>query len=133
MFFHKLSQVQKVRLLALAKRMMIADAKVRVEEDAMYGVLRTELGLGTDPPTQDVFGEIDVSPFDDTYSRLLVLLTLATMAHIDNNLHQSESDVLREVAARFGVDDATYARIMGLAERQGDLVRDFEDFFEQNI
>jgi len=132
MFFHKLSQVQKVRLLALAKRMMIADAKVRIEEDAMYAVLRTELGLGSDPPTQEVFGEIDVEPFDDPFSRLLAVFTLATMAHIDNNLHQSESDVMREVAARFNMDDKTYARIMDLASRQGDLVREFEEFFEQN-
>ena len=54
--FDKLSLRQKTVLLALAKRMMIADSKVVIEEDALFGMLHAELGTNISTPTQDVFG-----------------------------------------------------------------------------
>jgi hypothetical protein len=130
MFFEKLSARQKVALLALAKRMMIADAKVRIEEGALYDILKTEMGPGINVPTQDVFGEIDVSAFDDRYSRLVLLLTLAVMAHIDDNFHPSESSVLDAVIEGIGFSEETVATAMDLAARQGALVAEAEALFE---
>lgn len=129
MFFEKLSLRQKTSLLALAKRMMIADAKVRVEEDALYQVLRTELGPGIEAPTQDVFGPIDVSEFDDPHSRLVLLLTLAIMAFIDDNFHPSESGVLAQVTEQIGFSREMIATAMDIAERQGAIVVEIESLF----
>lgn len=129
MFFEKLSLRQKIALLALAKRMMIADAKVRVEEDALYQILRNELGPGVDAPTQDVFGPIDVSEFDDRHSRLVLLLALAIMAFIDDNFHPSESSVLSQVTEQLGFSKELVARAMDIAERQGAIVVEIENLF----
>lgn len=131
MFFDKLSARQKVALLGLAKRMMIADAKVRIEEDTLYEILKTEMGPGIDVPTQDVFGEIDVSAFDDRYSRLTLLMTLAVMAHIDDNFHPSESSVLDAVIKGIGFSPDTVAVVMDLAARQGALVAEVEALFAE--
>jgi len=95
--FDKLSLRQKTVLLALAKRMMIADSKVVIEEDALFGMLHAELGTNISTPTQDVFGEIDVSVFDDAHSQVVLILTLATMAFVDDNFHPNESSVLMKV------------------------------------
>ena len=127
--FDKLSLRQKTVLLALAKRMMIADAKVVVEEDALFSLLQSELGQGILTPTQDVFGEIDVSVFDDTHSRMVLVLTLATMAFIDDNFHPSESSVLMKVTEQVGFSASDIAAVMDIAERQGILVRDATALF----
>ncbi|WP_169626301.1 hypothetical protein [Pacificispira spongiicola] len=132
-FFEKLSIRQKTALLALAKRMMIADAKIRIEEDALFTLLRAEVGAGLEPPTQDVFGKIDVSLFDDRYSQLVLLMTLAVMAFVDNHFHASESSVLNEVIARLDFDEETIAQAMAMAERQGALIREVEDFFQAKV
>ncbi|MEQ8830445.1 MAG: hypothetical protein RLW87_11610 [Alphaproteobacteria bacterium] len=129
MFFEKLSLRQKIGLLSLAKRMMIADAKVRVEEDALFQILRTELGPGIDAPTQEVFGPIDVSEFDDPHSRLVLLMTLAIMAFIDDNFHPSESGVLAQVTDQIGFPRDLIAQAMDIAERQGAIVVEIENLF----
>lgn len=130
MFFEKLSLRQKTALLALAKRMMIADAKIRVEEDALYQILQTELGPGVRAPAQDVYGAIDVSDFDDPHSRLVLLLALAIMAYIDDNFHPSESSVLTEVIDQLGFSSELVDTALRIAERQGALVVEVEQLFE---
>lgn len=130
MFFEKLSFRQKTSLLALAKRMMIADAKVRIEEDVLFSVLKIELGPGIEPTTQEIFGDIDVSAFDDKFSRMVLLLTLAIMAYIDDNFHPTESSVLTEVIDELGFSDELVAQVMDLAERQGALVTEVSSLFK---
>ncbi|MDF1747665.1 MAG: hypothetical protein P1V34_02195 [Alphaproteobacteria bacterium] len=129
--FDKLSLRQKTVLLALAKRMMIADAKVVVEEDALFSMLHAELGASVSTPTQDVFGEIDVSVFDDTHSRIVLILTLATMAFVDDNFHPNESSVLMQVTEQVNFSASDIARVMDIAERQGRLVKDAEELFQR--
>lgn len=131
MFFEKLSMRQKTALLALAKRMMIADAKVRVEEDALYHVLKTELGGGVEAPTQDVFGPIDVSEFDDPHSRMVLLVTLAIMAHVDDHLHDTEYQVLNDVTNQIGFPPELVKKAMDIAERQGDIVMEIQALFTE--
>lgn len=131
MFFEKLSVRQKTALLALAKRMMIADAKVRVEEDALYHILKTELGGGIEAPTQEVFGPIDVSEFDDPHSRLVLLITLAIMAHVDDHLHDTEYMVLNEVANQVGFPLELVEKALSIAERQGDIVMEIQALFDE--
>ena len=120
----KLSIRQKAALLGLAKRMMIADAKVKVEEDTLFQMLRNELGRSVHAPTRDVFGEIDVTPFDDSFSKMVLLLTLAAMAYIDDNLHPTESSVLNEIIPQLDLPKEITDEAMVLAERQGQLVRE---------
>lgn len=125
----KLSIRQKSALLGLAKRMMIADAKVKVEEDALFQMLRNELGRSVHAPTRDVFGDIDVSAFDDKFSKLVLLIVLITMAYIDDNLHPSESTVLNEVIPMLDLPKEIVDEAMSLAERQGELVRNLVGLF----
>jgi hypothetical protein len=128
-FFDKLSLRQKSALLGLAKRMMIADALVRVEEDALYTVLKSELGPGVDAPSDYVFGEIDVSPFDDPFSQMVLVLTLSVMAYVDDNFHHSESSVLDEVKSKLNFSEDDLRIMMDIAERQGALIKDVQALF----
>ena len=132
-FFEKLSIRQKTALLALAKRMMIADAKIRIEEDTLFTLLRSEIGPGLEPQTQDVFGKIDVSLFDDRFSQLVLLMTLAVMAFVDDHFHPSESPVLNEVIANLDFDEETISSAMDIAERLGTLIRQTEEFFQAKV
>lgn len=129
--FDKLSLRQKTVLLALAKRMMIADSKVVIEEDALFGMLHAELGANLSTPTQDVFGEIDVSVFDDVHSQVVLILTLATMAFVDDNFHPNESSVLMTVTEQVNFTPSEIAAVMDLAERQGRLIKDTESLFKR--
>ncbi|HAD99937.1 MAG TPA: hypothetical protein DCL95_12225 [Rhodospirillaceae bacterium] len=129
--FDKLSLRQKTVLLALAKRMMIADSKVVIEEDALFGMLHAELGANLSTPTQDVFGEIDVSVFDDAHSQVVLILTLATMAFVDDNFHPNESSVLMKVTEQVNFSPSEIAAVMDLAERQGRLIKDTESLFQR--
>jgi hypothetical protein len=129
--FDKLSSRQKTVLLALAKRMMIADSKVVIEEDALFGMLHAELGTNISTPTQDVFGKIDVSVFDDAHSQVVLILTLATMAFVDDNFHPNESSVLMKVTEQVNFSPSEIAAVMDLAERQGRLIKDTESLFRR--
>lgn len=120
----KLSMRQKSALLGLAKRMMMADSQVKIEEDTLFQMLRNELGRTVHPPTRDVFGEIDVSAFDDNFSKLVLLMTLTTMAYIDDSLHETESSVLKHVIPQLDLPPEITDKAMALARRQGALVRE---------
>lgn len=129
MFFGKLSLRQKNALLAMAKRMMIADSKVKPEEDIFFNILRSELGPKTYVPADEVYGEIDVSMFDDSYSRLVLLMTLAIMAYVDDSFHPKESSVLAEVIQQIGFADDIVAEAMSIAETEGNLIKQVQGLF----
>lgn len=123
MIFNSLNEEQRRTLFALCKRMMIADARIRREETAFLDVLRQELKLPREPMADETFGWGNLNHFPDQRSQRILILGMAIMACVDDELHPKESTVLREVLDRLDLPEDVLDEIHYVAERQGELIK----------
>lgn len=129
MFFRHLNTAQKCQLVVMAYRMMVADHRIREEEQSILATLEHHLGVKDQVTEADFHKPLDPGLFDSHESRVAVMLELFAVAYSDRVIHAFEVDMLRHYAREFGfgadmferMSDWTKRHILLLAEAKGFL------------
>lgn len=136
MFLDQLSAGQKSSFLALATRMVLADGDITDGERALLGALRSEMGDVENAPAEEVFGNTNLTVFDTTKVRAIVMLELFSLAFSDSDFHADEDHVLGDVGQGFGLDNGTLEAMRDWAQRRVEggetdaLVAEAQSFME---
>lgn len=137
MFLHELSPEQRRAFLVLARQVIDADKRLAIQEVERLDRLYIEAGVPpemADAPA--AVGDLNLL-FPADRARVVVVLDLLLVAYADGRLDSRETQAVRDVAARLGVDAATwedatdwarrYHALLGEAETLGRGAGVFED------
>lgn len=124
MFLSQLTKEQQNSYLALVTKVVMADGDVTPEEEQLLHFVRVEMGGTAKAPTEEIFGPISVGHFPDRKSRVIVMLELMLMGHVDRRFHVDEEQVVEQIAAEFGFGDVEMATMQDWAIRTATLVRE---------
>lgn len=121
-----LDKTQQQAFVALAYKVILADYHVPAAEADQFDLLKASLGIPGDISAYKIVGEPDLSPFDTRMARAVVLTSLLMLALADDEFHVSESDVLKDLSAKFGFSPAEYEMFKGAAGGYLDAIRVME-------
>lgn len=122
MFLAALTAPQKEAFLALADRLIRADGILTPQEEAALAAMRGEMGLPADAAAPALDVAEAAATFPDHRARMIVLLELAVLAAADHDVADAEEDLLHQVAAAFGLDEAAVMQARDWAIRQVAMV-----------
>ena len=117
MFLHDLSPEQRRAFLVLARQVIDADRRLAIQEVERLDRLYVEAGVPAE--TADAPGTVgDLNLlFPSERARTVVVLDLLLVAYADGKLDPRETAAIREVAARLGIDAATWEDATDWARR----------------
>lgn len=110
-----LDKTQQKAFVALAYKVILADYHVPAAEEDQFDLLKASLGIPGDISAYKIVGEPDLAPFDTRMTKAVVLTSLLLLALSDDEFHIAESDVLRDLNAKFGFSPAEYEGFKGAA------------------
>ena len=137
MFLHELSPEQRRAFLVLARQVIDADRRLAIQEVERLDRLYVEAGVPAETAdTPGAVGDLNLL-FPSERARVVVVLDLLLVGYADGRLDPREAQAVRDVAARLGVDAATwedaldwgrrYHALIGEAETLGKTSGVFED------
>jgi uncharacterized tellurite resistance protein B-like protein len=103
MFMREFDTEQKKAITKLAYSMMMADEKMRAEEQDIVTALGHELGVSHLMQPTDFHVPADLSLFATPQAKLALMLKLFAIAYSDRQMHPEEAEVLREYSRRLGI------------------------------
>ena len=122
MFLHELSPEQRRAFLVLARQVIDADRRLTIQEVERLDRLYVEAGVPAE--TADAPGAVgDLNLlFPSDRARVVVVLDLLLVAYADGRMDPREAQAVRDVAARLGVDAATWEDALDWARRHQALL-----------
>ena len=117
MFLHELSPEQRRAFLVLARQIIDADKRLAIQEVERLDRLYVEAGVPAE--TADAphsVGDLNLL-FPSDRARVVVVLDLLLVGYADGRLDPREAQAVRDVAARLGVDAATWEDALEWARR----------------
>lgn len=130
MFLSRLTDPQRQSFMALVTKMALADGKVAPEEVAVLDDIAHALGNPDPVSAEEIFGSINIEPFDTEESRILTVLGMLVVAYADYNFHVDESTVLDETITAFALPDSKLNALKVWATKQADLMNELHDLIE---
>ena len=128
MFLDKLTDIQQGIVLSLATSLMEADGKIAQEETALLESLRKQMLPGVSP-MQASLGDL-AGIFSTRVTRVVMLLELLGMAHVDAEYHVTEKDFISAIAKSVGITESALSDMESWVRRQFSLVREAERLME---
>ena len=122
MFVQYLNERQQGVLLHYAHEMMRADASVDARELNRLDLLRDQARPGVEE--EDVPIEQLPELFDDRLSRIVLLLELVGVGHVDENFSPQESELISSMASALAIDQDGITDIILWVKRQLLLVNE---------
>ena len=117
MFLHDLSPEQRRAFLVLARQVIDADRRLAIQEVERLDRLYVEAGVPAEMADAPwAVGDLNLL-FSSNRSRVVVVLDLLLVAYADGKLDPRETQAVRDVAARLGVDAATWEDALDWARR----------------
>ncbi|HEX9952854.1 MAG TPA: TerB family tellurite resistance protein [Rubricoccaceae bacterium] len=117
MFLHDLSPEQRRAFLVLARQIIDADRRLAIQEVERLDRLYVEAGVPAEmADAPGGVGDLNLL-FPSERSRVVVVLELLLVAYSDGRLDPRETEAVREVAARLGLDAATWEDATDWARR----------------
>jgi len=130
MFLSRLTEPQRQSFMALVTKMALADGKVAPEEVAILDDIAHALGNPEPVSAEEIFGAINIEPFDTEESRILTILGMLVVAYADYNFHVDESTVLDDTIRAFSIPDSKLNALKVWATKQADLMNELHDLIE---
>jgi DnaJ-domain-containing protein 1 len=124
MFLQLLRTDQQRQFLAAAQSFMAADGMDEALERAFLLSARQEMGWANEPPPPADLTALELTVFDTTVAKNVLVLELAGLCWIDGLFHKEEERLLRRLAEQLGVGDEQLDAILVFAQRARDLVSD---------
>lgn len=122
MFMREFDTEQKKAITKLAYVMMMADQRMRTEEQEIIKALGHELGVSHLLQPADFHQPVDLSLFATPASKVALMLKLFAIAYSDRQMHPDEAEVLRDYSRRLGVSAAQFAEMNEWGKRHYVLV-----------
>ena len=127
MFLHELSHAQREAFLILARQVIDADHRLAIQEVERLDRLYTEAGVEPEMAEAAVAVDDLQEVFTSERSRVVVVLDLLLVGYADGTLHPSESEAIRQIGARLGLDAGVWEHALDWAMRLHQLVVEAED------
>lgn len=121
MFLNLLTDRQKASFFALATKVVMADGGVVPEEAVTLDIRRYEMGEDVSAPPDEIYGEPNTDVFDTRKSQMVALAELYVLAYSDDDFHEDERPILRQLADVWGFSDDECTEIERWAKRQAPL------------
>ncbi len=122
MFLHDLSPEQRRAFLVLARQVIDADRRLAIQEVERLDRLYVEAGVPAEmADAPGGVGDLNLL-FPSDRARVVVILELLLVAYSDGRLDPRETQTIRDVAARLGVDAATWEDATDWANRYQALI-----------
>ena len=117
MFLHELSPEQRRAFLVLARQVIDADRRLAIQEVERLDRLYVEAGVPAETAeAPGAVGDLNLL-FPSERARVVVVLELLLVAYSDGRLDPRETEAVRAVAARLGLDAATWEDATDWARR----------------
>ena len=117
MFLHDLSPEQRRAFLVLARQIIDADRRLAIQEVERLDRLYVEAGIPAEmADAPGGVGDLNLL-FPSERARVVVVLELLLVAYSDGRLDPRETEAVRAVAARLGLDAATWEDATDWARR----------------
>lgn len=127
MFIHDLGSHQQRAFFTLLHKMVQADKKLVEEEKTARVLLKRESGLDSLPDPNSLTPAEAADEFTSHSDRVIVLLELLLIAHVDDDYHPEEKELIQDLAGRFNIGMEKLELLKNWALRQGALVREAEE------
>lgn len=124
MFLQDLHPADKDVFLGLAHKMILADEKLAAEEAAMLGDIVLEMGGESNAAVTDRVVEELCTDVTDPRTQAIMLLELASLAHVDGEYAHEERELLHAIARIWNIGPITLVRIETWAKARIDLSRE---------
>ena len=122
MFLHDLSPEQRRAFLVLARQIIDADRRLAIQEVERLDRLYVEAGIPAEmADAPGGVGDLNLL-FPSERARVVVVLELLLVAYSDGRLDPRETEAVRAVAARLGLDAATWEDATDWARRYQGLL-----------
>ncbi len=138
MFLHDLSPEQRRAFLVLARQVIDADRRLAIQEVERLDRLYVEAGVPAEmADAPGGVGDLNLL-FPSDRARVVVILELLLVAYSDGKLDPRETQTIRDVAARLGIDAATWEDATDWAQRyqallaEADVLGKGKDVFEDD-
>ena len=122
MFLAPLKPAQKRAFMALATLVLRADGRSSRFEHELMKTLTAEMGMPDTPKDMDLVAA--AAEFADWESRVRAILELISIARADCDFDKRESEVIRNIARRFGITDGEFEILDDWVFRQLSLARE---------
>lgn len=129
MFISTMSTDQQAALLYVAELIMHADGAAAESESVVYNSILAQCDYGVEKKPTDL--EELSSIFSSKPARLGLLLELLGVAHADGEFHQSESQMIGQIAHILNVDQTLLGKLNSWVIRQFDLMKEAKAFMEE--
>ena len=124
MFLHELSPEQRRAFLVLARQVIDADRRLTIQEVERLDRLYVEAGVPAEmADAPGAVGDLNLL-FPSDRARVVVVLDLLLVAYADSRMDPREAQAIRDVAARLGVDAATWEDALDWARRHQALLEE---------
>ena len=124
MFLHDLSPEQRRAFLVLARQVIDADRRLSIQEVERLDRLYVEAGVPAEmADAPGAVGDLNLL-FPSDRARVVVVLDLLLVGYADNVLDPREAQAIRDIAARLGIDAATWEDALGWARRYQALLEE---------
>lgn len=127
MFFERFSLSQKKAFLALAQKMIEADSRIENKERLYLLYIKNEMGFETDVAIPSLSLDQITNEFKTTHSKLWMMLELIGVAHIDDEIAESEQQLVRDVAKKLNIKNNTIEELKEIVLRNKELIKKFQD------
>ncbi len=117
MFLHDLSPEQRRAFLVLARQVIDADRRLSIHEVERLDRLYVEAGIPAEmADAPGAVGDLNLL-FPSDRARVVVVLDLLLVGYADGTLDPREAQAVRDIAARLGMDAATWEDALDWARR----------------
>lgn len=117
MWLHFLSDRQRRAFLGLAHNTVVSDGLLDPNEELMMEQFRRELALDDDGEPDYIDLDAIEGVFDSRRAQRIALLNLIHLSYADGAFEIEEQCLLRDLADRFGVEEAEFALLENWVKR----------------
>lgn len=128
MFVNNLNAAQQGKMLSLAQLIIAVDGRVVAKEQAMIDFLRSQCVENVTVESVD-FSKLP-SLFDNQQAKVSLLLELIGIAYADEDYHESEKGIVREVSMVLGVSSPLLEDMENWVKKQFIQVKEAQAFME---
>lgn len=117
MWLHSLSDSQRRALLALAHTTVVSDGLLDPNEELMMEQFKREMDLADGVEADYIDLDAIDGVFDTRRAQRIALINLIHLSYADGAFEIEEQCLLRDLADRFGVEDAEFALLENWVKR----------------